>query len=307
MSHAGLGLREEPLYKGFLGTGDLGPYFDALPSRLNQSFPVGITPGLLLPRHQPLYSWQFTRSQLTSSQTTTTNSSTSSKNPFTRRKRSRLVQPGNVTRTEQLGSPSRPLRWLSPSTLTTFPSSSHPSSSSPNGSRSKKQRKLTATPSVPIATDLDTLLPDAPRNTSRAPTVHFIILTRLTDAKTLLALRAATLRLSQAAAAHHPPTAPNVVTTMMPSPGNAGLDQSLLLNPRPPHLPTMIYLTSSPTVRKPWMWVTMAAQHPLLPRSLQPRLSTFPPPDPTTRETPLPPKRVLASAHWPGPATEDPL
>ena len=54
------------------------PYLDALTRRLNQSFLVGTIPGLRLPRRQPLYSWQSTRSQPTSSQTTTNNCSTSS-------------------------------------------------------------------------------------------------------------------------------------------------------------------------------------------------------------------------------------
>jgi len=52
------------------------------------------------------------------------------------------------------------------------------------------------------------------------------------------------------------------------------------------------------------MWATMATQHPLLPKPLQPRLSTFPPLDPSSDlETPRPPQRVPASTHWPGPAS----
>jgi len=97
-----------------------------------------ITPGLRLPRRQPLYSWQFTRSRPTFSQPTMNNSSPCSKTPSTTPKQSRSVRPGTLTKTELLGYPSRPLRWLSPLTQTTFPSSSQPSSCSQSGSRSKK-------------------------------------------------------------------------------------------------------------------------------------------------------------------------
>jgi len=137
--------------------------------------------------------------------------------------------------------------------------------------------------------DSDTPLPDAPRNTPPAHTVRFIILDRLTDAKTPSAPRAATPRPSPAAAPPPLPTLPTLVTTTMPSPGNAGLAQSRLLSPRPPHLPTKHYLMPPLTMTKPWMWATMASQHPLLPQPPQPRPLTFPSPDPSNKPETLPP------------------
>jgi len=50
-----------------------------------------------------------------------------------------------------------------------------------------------------------------------------------------------------------PLTAPTAATTTMPSTRNAGLDQSLHLNPWPPPLPTKNYPTPDPTVREPWI------------------------------------------------------
>jgi len=144
------------------------------------------------------------------------------------------VRPGILTRTGLVGVPSRPLCWLSRSTLTTFESSSQPSSSSQSGSRSKKRCKLTATPNAPTATDLDTPLPNVPRNTLPATIVHFIILARPKDAKTRPAPRVVTSRRSPATAPHPPPTALTVVTSTMPSLGSAGLDPSHCLSPRPP-------------------------------------------------------------------------
>jgi len=149
---------------------------------------------------------------------------------------------------------------------------------------------LTATPNAPTAIDSDTLLPYAPRNTPPAPIVRFIILVRLTDGRTLPAPRVVTPRPCLTAAPLPPPTAPTAATTTMPSTKNAGLDQSLHLNPRPPHLPTKKYLTPPPTVRKPWMWATMATKHALLPKPLQPRPLIFTPPDPSSApEMPQPP------------------
>jgi len=108
------------------------------PAAYPNPFPSVITPGLRLPRRQPLYSWQFTQSRPMSSLTTTSTSLPSLRTPSTTPRRSRLARPGTLTRTELLGYPSRPLRWLSPLTLTTFPSISPPSSFSQSGSRSTK-------------------------------------------------------------------------------------------------------------------------------------------------------------------------
>jgi len=222
---------------------------------------------------------------------TTTTSSTSSRNPSTMQRRSRLGWPGTLTRAELLGSQSRPLRRSSPLTPMMFPSSSLPSSSSQNDSRLRKRRKLTATPNAPTAADSDTPMPDAPRSTPPAPTVRFIILVQLTDARTPPAQREATTGSSQTAVPPPLPTAPIAGTTIMPSQSNAGLDHYPLLNPRPPHILMKNYPTPPLTVRKPWMWATMANKHPLLPKPLQLRLLIFPPPDPpaTLGTTPPPP------------------
>jgi len=118
--------------------------------------------------------------------------------------------------------------------------------------------------------------------------------------------RAATPRPSPAAALPPYPTAQTVVTTTIPSPGNAGLDQSHFHNPRPPHLPMQNYLTPPPTVRKPWMWAIMATQHPQPPKPLQPQPSTIPPPDPANKpETSPPPPAFPVSTNWQGPAASN--
>jgi len=201
-----------------------------------------------------------------------------------------LARPGTLTRTELRGSPSRLLRWLSPLTPTTYPSSSPPCSSSQSGSRLKKRRKLTATPNALTATALDTPTPDAPSSTQLVSIAHYTILAQLTAVRTLPAPKADTPKLSQAAAPPPLPTAQTAATTTTPFGGNARLVLSPHLNPRPPHLPMTNYPTPPPIVRKPWMWATMAAQHPLLPMPLQPLPSTFPPRDPSNNpETPPPP------------------
>jgi len=245
-------------------------YFDALSRHLNQSFPSEIIHGLRLPKRQQLYSWQFTQSGQTSALTTTSNSLRSSKTPFTTPKRSRSAQPGTLTRTELLGSPSRPLRWLSPLTSTTFPSSSPPSSSSQSGSRSKRRRKLTATPNALTATVSDRPTSDAPRSTQLVSIPHYTILAQHTAVRTPPARKAETPKLFQAAAPPPLPTARTVATTTTPFLGNARRDLSPHLNLRPPHRVTKNYPTPPPILRKAWMWPTMAAPHPILPMPLQP-------------------------------------
>jgi len=140
-------------------------------------------------------------------------------------------------------------------------------------------------------------MPDAPRNTPPAPFVRFIILAQPTGVKTPHAPRAATLRPFPAAALPPPPIAPIAATTTMPSPEHARLDQSRLLNLRPQHPLTKNYPTPPPTVRKPWMWATMAAQHPLLLRPLQPKPWTYPPPDPSASQRTLSPPPAGPSQH----------
>jgi len=260
------------------------------PAASTSPSPSVITPGLRFPRRQPLYNWQFTRSQPMSSLKTTSNSSPSSRTPSTMPRRSRLARLGTLTRTELLGYPSRPLRWLSPLTPTRFPFSSPPSSSSQSGSKTRKRRKLTATPKASIATVLDTPIPDAPRNTQLVPIAHFTILAQRTALRTPPAPKAEIPKSFLAAAPLPLPTALTAATTTTHSPGNARLEQSPHLNPRPPHLLTNNYPTPPPIVRKPSMWATIAAHHPLLRMPRQPFPSTFPPPDPSSNlETPPPP------------------
>ena len=251
--------------------------------------PSEMIPGLHLPKRQPLYRWQFTKSRPTSSLTMTSYSLPSSKTPSTTPRRSRLARPGTLIRTELRGPPSRPLRWSSPLTPTTFPSSSPPSSSSQSGSRSKKRRKLTATPNASTATISDTPTPDAPKNIQLVPIAHFTILAQRTAVRTPPAPRAAGPNPFQAAAPPPLPTARTAATTLTHSPGNIRLHQSANLNPMPSHLPTKNYPTPPLILRKPWMWARMAAQHPLLPMPPQPFPSTFPPPDPSSNFKTLPP------------------
>jgi len=147
------------------------------------------------------------------------------------------------------------------------------------------------------ATVLDTPIPDAPRNTQLVPIAHYTILAQRTAVRTPPAPKEETSKLFQAAAPPPLPTARTAATTTMHSPGSAKLDQSPHLNPRPPHLPTKNYLTPPRTVRKPWMWATMAAQHPLLTRPRQPLLSTFPPPDHSSNLGTPPPPPAGPSQH----------
>ena len=214
------------------------------------------------------YSWQFAQSLAKSCLTTTNNFLPSSKTPSTTAQRSRLAQPGILTSTELPGSPSRPLRWLSPLSPTTLPSASPPSSCPQSGSKFRKRRKVTATPNALTATVSDTPIADAPRNTQLAPIAHFTILAQRTGLRTPPVTRAATPEQYHAGARPPLPTTQTAATSTTHSPGSARLSQSPHLNPRPPHLPTRNYLTPPPIVRKPWMWATMAAQHPLLPMPL---------------------------------------
>jgi len=58
---------------------------------------------------------------------------------------------------------------------------------------------------------------------------------------------------SLAAAPPPIPTTPTVLMTMMACIRNAGLDESLLLEPRPSYQSSTTHLTPSQRVRKPWM------------------------------------------------------
>ena len=249
------------------------------PAASTSPSPQGPIPGLRLPSRRPLYSWQFTQYLVPSSQTTTTNCIPSSSGPLRTRKRPRSSRPGTLTRTEILDYPRKRLRWLSPSTPTTWTNSSQASSSSQSAARSRRSSRPIDTPSAPTATDSDTPLPDVPRNTPRAPFVHFIILVQRTNARTPPAPREDTRSRSLGAAQPPRPTAPTAAATTMPSPENAGLDQSPLLDQKLHHSPLLDPQAPS-KVKTPWMWRTMATKHPLLQRPLQPpaMLLTSPPP-----------------------------
>ena len=80
------------------------------PGASTSHIPRDLPPGYHSPWRQPLYSWQYTPSPLTSSPTTTTNYSPSSRHPSSTRKRSRSVRPGHLTRTELLQYPNKRLR-----------------------------------------------------------------------------------------------------------------------------------------------------------------------------------------------------
>ena len=189
------------------------------------------------------------------------------------RKRSRSDRPGTVTRTAILDYLRKRLRWLSPLTPNMLNTSSPASYSSQNPSKLRTWSKRTATPSAPITT-VSAMPPNvANRNTPHASIARFIILGRLTAARTQPAPREDTLNPSAPATQSHPPTTPTVAATMMPFPKNARPSPS---HPHPRNLrPTLMATQPLPsTAKKMWKWTGMARQHPLLPRPLGPTLST---------------------------------
>jgi len=175
-------------------------------------------------------------------------------------KRPRFSQPGTLTLAEILGRPSRPLRWLSPSTPTTFRPSLQGSLSSPRNARSNLPSPPPRPPSVRTAGDTDTPINDAPPPTPRAPFVRFIILARLTDARIQPAPGAGTISQSHPVVRPRPPIAATAVTTTLPRSENVRLDLPRLSPPEPGLRPP------PQKVKTPWIWRSMAAQHPLLPR-----------------------------------------
>lgn len=99
-----------------------------------------------------------------------------------------------------------------------------------------------------------------PKNTPCATIVPLTILGRPIAASTPPASKEVTPNQSQIASLPLPPlpTAPIAAMTTMSSSGNAGLDQFPLLNPRPPQLPQVLTLFTPPTVKRRWIWRTMA-------------------------------------------------
>jgi len=110
-------------------------------------------------------------------------------------------------------------------------------------SRSKKQLTPAITPWVPIATTLAKPPNTAPKNSPRVPTVLFIILVLPTVVRTPPAPKEVTPNQCQSAALPHPPIAPTGSMTTISSSENTGLDQTGLLNSRPP------------TYRKGHIWI----------------------------------------------------
>jgi len=175
-------------------------------------------------------------------------------------KRPRFSPPGTLTLAEILGSPSRPLRWLSPSTPRTFRPSLQGSSSSRRNARSNLPSPPPEPPSVRTAGDTDTPINDAPPSTPRAPFVRFTILARLTEARIPPAPGAGTISQSYPVIRPRPPIAVTAVTTTLPRSENVRLDLTRLSPPGPALQPP------PQQVKTPWIWRSMAAPHRQLPR-----------------------------------------
>jgi len=193
--------------------------------------PWATTPGPSSSSPPLPYGWPFTPSCSASSPKMKRNSSDISGRQSSTPKRSQFSQPGTLTRAAILGAPSRPLRWLSPSTSSTLRPLLQPSSSSPRRARSNLPSQEATPPSVETAGDTDTLLSDAPPPTRRAPFVHFIILARLTDVKIQPAPRAGTISQSHPVVRPRPPIAATAVMTTLPPSKSIRLDLDLLAPP----------------------------------------------------------------------------
>ena len=115
-------------------------------------------------------------------------------------------------------------------------------------------------PSVRTAGDTDTPINDAPPPTPRAPFVRFIILARLTDARIQPAPGTGTISQSHPVVRPRPPIAVTAVVTTLPRSGNVRLDLPRLSPPEPTPQP------QPQSVKTPWIWRSMGARHPLLPR-----------------------------------------
>ena len=171
-----------------------------------------------------------------------------------------IGQPGTLTLADILGRPSRPLRWLSPSTPTTYRPLLQGSSSSRRNERSNLPSPPPEPPSARTAGDTDTPINDAPPPTPCAPFVRFTILARLTDAKIQPAPGAGTISQSHPVVRPRPPIAVTAVVTTLPHLENVRLDLSRLSPPDPTLQP------QPRSVKTPWIWRSMGARHPLLPR-----------------------------------------
>jgi len=174
-------------------------------------------------------------------------------------KRPRFARPGTLTLAEILGTPSRPLRWLSPSTRRTYRPSLQGSLSSHRNARSNLPSPPPEPPSVENVRDTDTLINDAPQPTPHAPFVRFIILAPLTDVRIPQVPGAETISESHPVARPRPPITATAVMTRLPPSGNVRLDLPRLALPEPAPQPP------PQPVKTPWVWRSRAVRHPLLP------------------------------------------
>ena len=149
---------------------------------------------------------------------------------------------------------------MSPSTPTTFRPSLPGSSSSHRNERLNLPSPPPEPPSARTAGDTDTPIRDAPPPTPRVPFVRFIILAQLTDARIQHAPGTGTISQSHPVVRPRPPTAVTAVTTTLPPSGSVLLDLPRLSPPEPARQPP------PQQVKTPWIWRSMGAQHPLLPR-----------------------------------------
>ena len=177
-------------------------------------------------------------------------------------------------------------------TPNTFNTSSPASSSSQNASKLRRWSKQTAPPRVPTAIASATPPNLASRNSPHAPIARFIILGRLTAARTPPAPREDTRNLSLPAAQPYPPTVPTAAATMMPSRERA--------RPGPSHLhaksprPTSMMTQPLPsTLKKMWKWTEDGPPAPSTPEA--PRAH------PVDLTTPHPLRRVNAPTGRDGP------
>jgi len=150
-------------------------------------------------------------------------------------KRPRFSQPGTLTLASIIGTPSRPLRWLSPWTPSMFPSLPLVLSSSHGNARWNLASPPPERPSVETVGNTDTLISDAPPPTQHALSARFIILARLTEVRIPPAPMAETLSQSHPVAQPRPPIAPTLVTTTVPDSRDVWLNLSQLSPPDLPH------------------------------------------------------------------------
>jgi len=177
-------------------------------------------------------------------------------------KRPQFSQPGILTQAEILGAPSRPLRWLLPSTPTRLRPLLQASSSSHRNARLHLPSQQGAPPSLASIGDMHRLLSHAPPPTQCLLFVRFIILAQLTDVRIQAAPRLGTISQSLPVVRPRTPIAATAVMTVMttlPPANNVQIYVDLL---SPPDLPPQ-----NPRVNAPWMWPSIPTRDPLFPQA----------------------------------------